>query len=53
MAGTNDVDERGYIDNSFFNGLDFIGKTVNNVCIVSVPKRKDKVVPWLDVVITN
>lgn len=50
MAGTNDVNEKGFIDNSFFNGLaklNHICKSVNNVYVVGVPKRKDKVVPMV------
>lgn len=45
MAGTNDIDDRGYIDNSFFTGL---GKLLclskeKDVFFIGIPLRKDRV----------
>ncbi|KAG8265454.1 hypothetical protein J6590_094433 [Homalodisca vitripennis] len=47
MAGTNDIDDKGFINHDFF---DAIGKLIklsklNNVSIINLPRRRDCVLP--------
>ncbi|KAG8245513.1 hypothetical protein J6590_104653 [Homalodisca vitripennis] len=47
MAGTNDINDQGYVNNDFFNAL---GKLIelcklNNVTIINLPRRRDCVSP--------
>ncbi|KAG8263552.1 hypothetical protein J6590_030707 [Homalodisca vitripennis] len=47
MAGTNDVDDKGCINNDFFDALGKLIKLskLNNVSIINLPRRRDCVSP--------
>ncbi|KAG8305627.1 hypothetical protein J6590_065547 [Homalodisca vitripennis] len=47
MAGTNDIDDKGCINNDFFDGLGKLIKLskLNNVSIINLPRRRDSVSP--------
>ncbi|KAG8320591.1 hypothetical protein J6590_064911 [Homalodisca vitripennis] len=47
MAGTNDINDQGYINNDFFNALGKLIKLskLNNLSIINLPRRRDTVSP--------
>ncbi|KAG8284903.1 hypothetical protein J6590_092455 [Homalodisca vitripennis] len=47
MAGTNDISDKGYVNNDFFNALGKLIKLskLNNLTIINLPRRRDTVSP--------